>query len=417
MNNQAPTRTAAAWALPLGGLVLSLGLLGVSVAVPQTLVAGFFGVVAVALAFLTGKLTLSPSQAAQPAPADWAEPTAVVQAQDDSELRKVGSVWVPTLENQLNTANKQMEQGIVSLTEAFGDIHSKLNDIVKTATQAADVLGASGSGQGGLAGEVSHSLTGMLDAFKQSLHEKAEMFKEVKGFISSTDELKKMATSVEELAAKTNLLALNAAIEAARAGEEGRGFSIVADEVRKLSMLSAETGLKIRERVQDISSAARRAGDGAVRMEASDQHMLNHANTTVASVVTQFHAVTEPLETASQQIIHNTQVVSSSLNNAVVHFQFQDRVSQIVGHVCDSLEHLKSQTEEGLLGLDVQALMTDLEKNYTMAEERINHSSSHVTKVASKAAPASKASAHVEFFDTAPATAPAAKADEDITFF
>jgi len=83
-----------------------------------------------------------------------------------------------------------------------------------------------------------------------------------------------MATSVEELAAKTNLLALNAAIEAARAGEEGRGFSIVADEVRKLSMLSAETGLKIRERVQDISAAARRAGDGASKMEASDSQML-----------------------------------------------------------------------------------------------------------------------------------------------
>jgi len=81
-----------------------------------------------------------------------------------------------------------------------------------------------------------------------------------------------------------------------------------------------------------------------------------------------------PLQQASEQIITNTNQVSSSLNNAVVHFQFQDRVSQILGHVQESLGQMKGQLSSGLGALNVASLMHELERKYTMAEERVNHS-------------------------------------------
>ncbi|HEX4843674.1 MAG TPA: methyl-accepting chemotaxis protein [Limnobacter sp.] len=312
------------------------------------------------------------------------------QAQAHAALDGVAALWVPTLNKQLGTANQQMEQGIVSLAQAFSDIHTQLNATVDAASGAAKVLAGTSSVHGhaaGLAENVSDSLNSMLQQIRQSFDEKSAIMEEVKGFIASTEELAKMASSVEALAAKTNLLALNAAIEAARAGEEGRGFSIVADEVRKLSMLSADTGVKIRERVQHIAQAAKRAGDGATRMQNSDQLVLKQASATLDGVVQQFEQVTTPLQQASEQIIANTHEVSASLNNAVVHFQFQDRVSQILGHVQDSLAQLQSQLHAGLDALNVNALMHELERNYTMAEERVNHAAPKVAGAKVAAAP------------------------------
>jgi len=427
------------WPIALGSVALALA--GGGAWIGQPLWATALGSAGVVAAFFAGRLT-GIKAGTNVQPENTVETSASPKlnlAFEDDELRKLGRLWVPTLENQLAMANSQMERGIIDLTQEFAAIHQRLNQIVQSANTAVSVLGASsGSGHsGGLSGNVSSALEGMLTTFKQSLDEKVNILREVRGFISSAEDLKKMATSVEELAGKTNLLALNAAIEAARAGEEGRGFSIVADEVRKLSMLSAETGLKIRERVQEISSAAKRAGEAAAKMQDSDLQVLNHANTTVNSVVNQFKDVAEPLEQASHSIIQDTHAVSSGLNNAVVHFQFQDRVSQIVGHVIESMHGLRSQVELGLDSVNVQSLMTNLSSNYTMAEERQNHNAQFVAPKVPEVSPQAKPLPKREPLRAVPKTAvskpapvavaevptpankPAAEAgtEDDITFF
>ncbi|WP_370264294.1 methyl-accepting chemotaxis protein [Limnobacter sp.] len=394
MSDSLKPSNAAPTLAPVALLVLCFGLLGLGATVLQGIWASAAGVLAAAAAGAAVYVRLNPRIAALEASLGQQQTTQQVDlhthAAADSQLNNMAHQWVPTLSKQLNTANQQMEQGIVSLAEAFSGIHTQLNATVSVASDAAHVLGgASSAGHGqaaGLAEMVSSSLNQMLAQIRQSFDEKSTIMNEVKGFIASTDELAKMASSVEVLAAKTNLLALNAAIEAARAGEEGRGFSIVADEVRKLSMLSADTGVKIRERVQHIAQAAKRAGDGATRMQNSDQHVLEQASSTLGGVVRQFEQVTTPLQHASEQIIANTHQVSASLNNAVVHFQFQDRVSQILGHVQDSLTQLQQQLGEGLQALDVPALMHELERNYTMAEERTNHGGQHAAQTKAKAA-------------------------------
>lgn len=289
------------------------------------------------------------------------------------QFQSMSRDWLPTLNVQLTTANRQMEDGIVCLTEAFGGLHQQLNGIVSQASEAVNVLGGTTHHEGGLAVSVSRELDNMLTQIRSSMQDKLSLMNEVRGFINSTDELARMAESVEKLAAKTNLLALNAAIEAARAGENGRGFSIVADEVRKLSMLSADTGVRIRERVQAISQAAKNASDGAGRIQASDESLLGNAEHTVERVVQQFDLAAKPLKKVSEDIVASTRRVSGSLNDAVVHFQFQDRVSQILGHVQTSLGVLKTQLEQGPQFLNASVLLEELRRNYTMAEERINH--------------------------------------------
>jgi len=95
----------------------------------------------------------------------------------------------------------------------------------------------------------------------------------------SAETTAKVARTIHEIAARTNLLAMNAQIEAARAGAAGQGFAVVAKEVKALatrsaegarstsslveaSVREAESGMAIRERVlAAIQAVEQRVGE------------------------------------------------------------------------------------------------------------------------------------------------------------
>lgn len=207
------------------------------------------------------------------------------------------------------------------------------------------------------------------------MQDKHAIQQEMEKLVSLTVELEKMAVDVARIADQTNLLALNAAIEAARAGSAGRGFAVVADEVRKLSNLSGDTGKRISEKVRIVNQTIT---DTSVTVKASNERdtaEVTRAQHQIEEVLAGFKKRIAELTESSSLLRQKSEGIQSEIASTLVHLQFQDRVSQVLGHVEDNLTTLQTMVTRGgtIDATDVETLLIALSESYTMMEEHHNH--------------------------------------------
>lgn len=85
-----------------------------------------------------------------------------------------------------------------------------------------------------------------------------EAVKRVQSLTERTQEIGKLAATVEDLANRTNMVALNASIQATELGEKGQGFALVAEEVERLAARANSTNRQIAALNKSVSTEIRK---------------------------------------------------------------------------------------------------------------------------------------------------------------
>jgi methyl-accepting chemotaxis protein len=292
-------------------------------------------------------------------------------------LKIVCEQTMPIWARQIDTVSGITEDSVSDLTQKFSELSVRLENAVKASDEAAGRIDEDQS-EDGLANAFFKSreeLTSVIDSLYQTFEFREKMLVEIQSLVEYAKHLNEMTKTVRDIAAQTNLLALNASIEAARAGETGRGFAVVASEVRTLSIRSADAGENMSKVVQQISSAVENVAKSAVTANDVDNKAATKAEVTVNTALERIQGVAEGLWSSASILHKESGGIQDGINDVLVSFQFQDRVTQILQALRGNITSLENEILNISNGqaIDSEAYLAAMHKSYTTFEQRSNH--------------------------------------------
>ncbi len=225
---------------------------------------------------------------------------------------------IAALSMTLTASGEKMSNVAENINQATEEQRSTINeiseDIIAITTETRQSLDAAEA-----ASKAATESTRIVNLSNEEIKKMVTAMEEIE---HSSNQIRVIVKTIDDIAFQTNILALNASVEAARAGDAGKGFAVVADEVRNLAKKSQEavenTAGLIDSSVDAVNRGREVADAVAERMNsvitAANESALNANNIAkqTENQVRAIDAVKERIAQISMTIEHTSQTALES---------------------------------------------------------------------------------------------------------
>lgn len=291
------------------------------------------------------------------------------------------------LRRQLGEAVSDVEQAVVTVCESFAGITQRARETVARAGAllgGAESDGKEGAGVEQLVVQARATFEHLLERMERGSELSLEVVRRMEELEASTREVSKAIAEIDAIAFRNKILSLNAKIEAVHVGELGAGFGVVADEISNQARRSTELTEQISAVVSTLRASVDQTTDRLRQFAVADRDRVAASRAEVKATLDALENAHWAMRAGLADTAERSEMLAAEIAHAVVGLQFQDRMSQRIGHVTEALEAMENALAvrgRGSIDQDRrrQEIAGRLESSYTMDAERAAAGSACVT--------------------------------------
>ncbi|QJW98238.1 methyl-accepting chemotaxis protein [Frigoriglobus tundricola] len=289
----------------------------------------------------------------------------------DERLREVEAELADALP-VLPLVCRQLTESVECVERAVTGVCGEFQSIADKA------IAGVGGGAAGAGGEdhiaaASVTISRLLGRAEEAHNRLGDTARRVESVEADVQAIQAVARTMDSLTRALKVLSINARIEATRAGDAGRSFAVVAGETGKVAVDAARMNQSIHEMADRLGRGVRESAAEIRTRVAEGRRDVEVARAEVEGTLKLLAQTSEGLRGAVAAAAREAEELNRMIGRAVVALQFQDTVSQRVGHVVATLQELNAElarlVPDGVGEEPGGAWRERMSRWFTMAEE------------------------------------------------